>query len=246
MKGLSMYLYMFLITVTRVKCSQREKHDHHGNLLLLMPLYTGSHEWALDRIGLALFRQGWTVTKIRFLTTDHVETASDIETISLKLNQTFSQTRHATQDGRIIVDKYALWNSVRDIRDVDFSGYKALDAFCHTLLSDRELFSYLQSKRFTVAVVDAVSNECGMALIHALGIPAIGHWGGAMTGIESNIMGGFVSPATNPDLMSEVQDLRKFSARLKNSMVALGDYLITLYTAYRANNIIQVSSRSLM
>ena len=52
------------------------------------------------------------------------------------------------------------------------------------LLSDQHLFEMLRARQFDVALVDIISNECGLALAAALKLPVVGFWGFSFVGGE--------------------------------------------------------------
>jgi len=47
---------------------------------------------------------------------------------------------------------------------------------CHTLLSNEPLLAQLKAKGYKIGIIDLIYNECGLALLHHLGIPAVGYW----------------------------------------------------------------------
>jgi len=65
------------------------------------------------------------------------------------------------------------WQSIYEIAP---EVYPILNAQCHALLSNMELFNQLKAKKYKVAVIDLIGNECGLALLHNLGVPAVGYW----------------------------------------------------------------------
>ena len=57
-------------------------------------------------------------------------------------------------------------------------------AWLQDLLSDRQLFEQLRGRRFDVALVDIIANECGLVLAAALRLPVVGFWGFSFVGGE--------------------------------------------------------------
>lgn len=56
------------------------------------------------------------------------------------------------------------------------SAHRIIEAHCASLLGSPILLQLLRERRYTVAVVDLLGNDCGVALARVLGIPVLGSW----------------------------------------------------------------------
>ena len=50
------------------------------------------------------------------------------------------------------------------------------------MLGNKNLIKSLREEKFDVVVIDLLYNECGLALLNHLGLPAIGFWAQSFTG----------------------------------------------------------------
>ena len=97
-----------------------------------------------------------------------------------------------------------------------------------TLLEDAELFSLLRSSRFDVAVVDMFANDCGLALVHAIGIPAVASfWGFSFQGGPVTFTSTFNPPSIVPSFYSGSSSQMGFAERCTNFVLFLGQRMLT-------------------
>jgi hypothetical protein len=57
-----------------------------------------------------------------------------------------------------------------------------MGALCDQMLGNRDLINHLKSEMFDLAIIDLNYNECGLALAHHIGTPAIGFWAQSFSG----------------------------------------------------------------
>ena len=242
----SIIILICLLHLKKLECVRKNYgNSKPGNLLIFYPLYSGSHEYTLDRIGRAFKAQGYNVTKVKAVTTEPIISSAGINTIDVILNESFTEPWFVDEDGRFIVDKKMLWDLKRRFWEFPDQMYLPYFAFCHSILGDQTLIRTLRSMNFTIAIVDSVFNECGNALVKSLDVPIVGFWGCPMEGAQGIPVSGFKSPAVSPHLTSEVNDLTIFSQRLWNSITSFFGYGYMHYTFSKTNEIIQVRIKNI-
>ena len=236
----SIIIFLCLLSHQKLEClGQNNGKGKPGNLLIFQTVYSASHEYTFDRIGLAFKAQGYKVTKVKTAITDPINSNAGINTININFNKSFTEPWFVDHEGRLIVDKKLLWN-YRKVWNLPYNMFSPYWAYCHSILGDEILIKTLRSMNFTIAIVDSVFNDCGNALVKSLDVPIVGFWGSPMEGVQSTFVSGFKSPAVSRHLTSEVNDLTKFRQRLWNTITAFVSYGVLHYTFSNTNEIIQV------
>ena len=62
-----------------------------------------------------------------------------------------------------------MWDRGLNSLSVFDGGMQTVQAACDTLLQNQKLIDHLKEQQFSIAVVDIIYNECGLALAHHLG-----------------------------------------------------------------------------
>ena len=96
------------------------------------------------------------------------------------------------------------------------SPWTTVTAYCHALLSNSALRSYLSSHPVDVAIVDLVYNECGLALAHSLNVPSVGYWAFSFSSGEAEMTTVATPPSHVPAFMTELTDTMTFMERVAN------------------------------
>lgn len=69
---------------------------------------------------------------------------------------------------------------------------------CSAILDNPTLRATLEDAKFDLAIVDTGSNECGLALANALGLPVIGCWGFPSASLEFMFTAASMPPSHVP------------------------------------------------
>lgn len=111
-------------------------------------------------------------------------------------------------------------------------GWRVMEAYCDNLLG-AELPALLRPAAFDVAVVDLIYNECGLALAHQLGIPALGYWAFSLAGGEQEFTTAPANPAFVPGFMSKLTSRMGVLDRTKNLLLkTFNRVLMTVHTNF--------------
>ena len=238
--------YLLYITITAVRSDTNETKSQRNILVVSLPV-PASHKYITELIAMELISQGAHITQMNFNKQSCFTSHPSIETITVKLNNSVLNSELIDENGEIVTDRKALWESSnwwRTFRNMPLRSYGAVaDVLCDAILSDEDLYQLLESRNFSVALVDLMFNECTLALLHQLDIPVVGYWGGGMlNGYETIAMRRFVAPGSYPAFMSHVTDLTKWTERFWNSMVLFFEIVTTSYMLQVTHTSIQVCS----
>ena len=220
-----------------------------SSILLIPPCTGGSHEIHFDKIAEHFISTGYKAVKLRLRRTDEVIKEEDIhiaqstglditcsnmvnssctfQTINLRINTTHCKSRHVTDDGRFHMDFAFLWTTSRYVWNVPMDAFEFGDCLCRMFLENKALLSFLKEQEFRISIIDMAGNDCGLALAHILDIPVVAHNGGVVNVGQGNVALGFLSPAVNVNMMTEISDLRNFGSRLWNFAVTAVDHICT-------------------
>ncbi|XP_069186025.1 UDP-glucuronosyltransferase 2B1 isoform X2 [Procambarus clarkii] len=158
--------------------------DQGAKILVLHPIYAGSHELTLRRFGEELVKRGHQVTQVRWRSSKTREVNSTVEVITLSPDNRDLRYPYMQPDGTFHPPTTMLWERPRHVWQIPTDVFGLIDAHCLTLLGDRDLARRLRAANFTLAVVDIIGNECSLALAHALRLPVVGFWGFSFQGGE--------------------------------------------------------------
>ncbi|XP_043204055.1 UDP-glucuronosyltransferase 1A9-like [Amphibalanus amphitrite] len=209
------------------------------NVLILHPVYAGSHELTLRVLGEQMVARGHNVTQIRFLSRKSKPVDSPVELLSRTVNNTDLRSSYFDRDGVFVPPTDLLWQRTRRLSSLPTDVFSMTHAFCESLLGDHHLFESLRQRRFDVALVDIISNECGLALAAALKLPVVGFWGFSFVGGESHATSTMNLPSVTPTFLSDTGPQMGFTARLYNTLCMIV-HKVLLQVQFRiANEYIQ-------
>uniref|UniRef100_A0A6A7G7R0 UDP-glucuronosyltransferase 2B33-like n=2 Tax=Hirondellea gigas TaxID=1518452 RepID=A0A6A7G7R0_9CRUS len=221
-----------------------------ANVLILHPIYAGSHEVVLRVLGVELVKRGHEVTQLRWKCDNHAiditqnehpagsagadvyDYAADdrfLDVITVSADNSDMRYPYMSSDGSLQLPSKLLWDTERSIYNVPIDVFGLVDAQCSTLLGDAALIAALRHSNFTVALVDVIANECSLALARILGLPVLAYWGFPLQGGEPRRMGVYHLPSTVPAMMSELGSSMTYWQRVANTVLALLDELLVTY-----------------
>ncbi|XP_076055067.1 UDP-glucuronosyltransferase 1A9-like [Oratosquilla oratoria] len=203
--------------------------SQYARILIMHPVYAGSHELILRQFGERMVSRGHQVTQIRWRSTKTTEVESPVEIITLSPDNHDLRYPYMQADGTFEPPAKMLWDRRLSITEIPTDVFLIIEAHCRHLLGDTVLLQRLRLQNFTVAVVDLMANECSLAVAHHLGIPTVAFWGLLFQGPEVSEMGIFVPPSVVPAFMSEFKPRMSFLERVWNSCMALAQRLILEY-----------------
>ncbi|XP_037094196.1 UDP-glucuronosyltransferase 2B20-like [Pollicipes pollicipes] len=194
-------------------------------LLILHPLYPGSHELVLRSLGERLAAEhGFNVTQVRWLSdrSPPVPANSSVEVLTRTVEGSALTGGLVDEAGRFLVPGAHLW------RRATFPAafVATLGPHCADLLGDRRLLARLRRRRFDVALVDFVCNECGLLLAAALRLPTVGFWGMRFAGPDIVPTQALNLPAVTPTAFSGLPPVMTFVQRLRNAAQVVADRLL--------------------
>ncbi|XP_037093340.1 UDP-glucuronosyltransferase 1A8-like [Pollicipes pollicipes] len=188
------------------------------NVLILHPVYAGSHELTLRVLGEQMVERGHNVTQIRWLSRKSKPVQSPVELFSRRVNNSDLRSSYFDRDGVFVPPTDMLWQRRRRLYRLPTDVFSMTRAHCQDLLGDRQLFETLRRRRFDVALVDIISNECGLALAAALQLPVVGFWGFSFVGGESHATSTMNLPSVTPTFLSDTGPQMSLSERLYNTI----------------------------
>ena len=101
-----------------------------------------------------------------------------------------------------------------------------MGAHCETLLGNRHLYEELEKEKFELAIIDILYNECGLAMLHQLGIPTVGYWAFPFASGEADYTTAFLPSSHVPAFLSKLSDEMNFWQRVYNTVMKAGSHLI--------------------
>ncbi|KAK3866765.1 hypothetical protein Pcinc_027723 [Petrolisthes cinctipes] len=201
--------------IPKSACKSRQKG---GNVLILHPIFSGSHERVVRGVGEVLAKRGHQVTQIRWRSSLTQEVNSSVKIITLSPDNSDLRYPYMDRNGTFHPPITMLWERPRRT--------------WQKLLGDTALLKELKEGRYSVAVVDLIANECSLALAYRLGLPVVGYWGYNYQGSQPGHMGMLQSPGVVPAFMSELGASMTFPDRVFNALVVLVESIFSAYQLY--------------
>lgn len=222
---------LYLLCLLSAAHAHREPQERTegANVLILHPIYAGSHELTLRKFGEKLVERGHRVTQLRWRSSKTRPVSSSVEVITLSPDNHDLRYPYMNQDGTFQPPTSMLWERPRHMWQLPTDVFGLMDAHCEAILGDEGLKSRLRSANFSLALVDIIANECSLALAFDLNLPVVGFWGFSFQGAESRAAGVFQSPALVPNFLSEVGATMTFTERVWNTLVMLAETAIITY-----------------
>ncbi|XP_023346393.1 UDP-glucuronosyltransferase 2C1 isoform X2 [Eurytemora carolleeae] len=211
-----------------------------SNILVLHPLYAGSHELVLRIIGDELVRRGHNVTQVRFLQTNsqnNLDTRVHVITVPID-GKKYPCSRYINEDGEFDIGKNmgpVIWNSADTPYSIPYDLYCVTHVHCKMMLEDKRLLETLNATRFDVAIVDLIANECGLAFARVLGLPVASFWGFGYQGGEVRYTSSWNPASLVPSFMSGLGRNMNFWQRNKNLLYYFGHAVLQYWQASTAD-----------
>ena len=213
------------------------------NVLVLHPMYAGSHVLTLHSVCVRLLERGHTVTTVKFRDgrlpalrgADHPNyTLHDKTVNNSEGNLPFVSPGEEAAFEMPLREIWAMGGSIVWTLLQMFGAHGLLmDKYCQIML-DPDLAAQLleRGRQYDVAIVDLIFNECGLALAHRLGAPAVGYWAFSMAnGLqEFTTMDAMTSYV--PNTMSRLGGRMTLPERTLNLLVKLACRIYMYYEAH--------------
>ena len=151
-----------------------------ANVLIILPLYTGSHGIILESFGEYMMTRGHNVTMIKFQDANRPRVESKINIVDLKVQDGQGYcSSYLDSEGRVDIGKKVskvLWQNTGTVGLARPEVFKCAPVVCDSILGDKELFERMEESEFDVALVDMAFNFCGMVFAKALDLPITTFW----------------------------------------------------------------------
>ena len=236
-KGRYKYILTFLSQITNVTIPLWTGE----NILILHPVFCGSHESVLRSLGNHLVQQGHQVTQVLF---KHKKSPKELNTnvsiFTLTINDNLNNCGRYVNDKGVLDTGIAwgkyFWNQGHSIFSLPLDLFCLIDVHCYTLHHDPQLKHLLKTQTFDLAIIDLIGNECGIALVKSLQVPIIGFWGFPFHGGEAAYTSLFHPPSLYPAFFSGLQMKMNFGERFVNFILHLLHRLYTDFLLAYANS----------
>ena len=194
------------------------------NILILHPIYCGSHEFVLRTLGDHLVQRGHQVTQVRFKQKNsHMDLKTNVSVLTLNISDHLNNCgRYVNEDGVLDISTVGakiLWDQGHSVFGLPLDIFCLTDVHCYTLHHHPELRSLLQNQTFDLVIIDLIGNECSIALAKSLQIPIIGFWGFPFHGGEAAYTSIPHPPSLYPTFFSGYKMKMDFVERLGNSLL---------------------------
>jgi len=209
------------------------------NILVVHPLYAGSHVLTLHTLSKHLIGKGHQVTTFKY-TDDklpNLDYRASHRVIERSFNNTDENFPFVTpgEKAQFRLPLEMIWskgnNVLWTILQMVYADKVLMAEFCSQVLRP-SLVEELLDQKFDVAVIDLMFNECGLALAHQLGVPSVGYWAFSFaSGVQEYTSMG-APPSFVPAMMSRMSTKMNFIERTFNFALKSVE---RLYMAYHAS-----------
>jgi len=225
---------MLLLTTIAVLAAGAALEVEGANILILHPLYAGSHDLVLRLIGDRLVSRGHTVTQVRYAGTNmKYDLDTNVTVMTLKIDDSrYPCPRYINRNGEFDIQNREMnlgpiiWNKADAPFTLPTDVYCVTHVHCQMILEDQTLFKQLKALEFDLAIVDLIANECSLALARALGLPVATFWGFGFQGGEVMHTSNWNPPSLVPAFMSGLDRHMNFWERCVNMAYTLGHVVL--------------------
>ena len=216
------------------------------HFVIMHPFQSGSHILTLHTISEQLVSRGHNVTTIRFVQ-NHKLYLKDLgpghTDIVLYLNNSDGSMPSVTGGERGVFEMpmNLLWTSglsPTSLFVMPSDPWIVVRSYCNTLLGNKELVSRLSKEKFDVAIVDLITNECGLALAHHLKLPTIGYWAFSFSNGEADYTTVATPPSHIPCFLSSLSHNMSFMERVYNFVLKVSSQLLMQYHTWVCDSVI--------
>lgn len=215
-----------------------------ANILMLHPIYCGSHEFVLRQMGDQLVSRGHEVTQIRYKQTNsHSNLKTNVSVLTLDIEDSLNNCgRFVNKNGSLDINKVGakiLWNDGHSVLGLPTDIFCLTDAHCQTLFNSKVVSRLLNETSFDLVIIDYIGNECSIALAASLEIPMVGFWGFTYHGGEVAYTSAFNPPSIQPAFFSGLQRKMNFLERVYNFMLHIFHRFYADYQTYYASHYVR-------
>ena len=212
--------FYFILFAFRIAVSSGE------NILILHPIYCGSHEFVLRSLGDHLVQRGHQVTQVRFKQKNsHMELKTNVSVLTLNIKDHLNNCGRYVNDEGVLdistVGAKILWDQGHSVFGLPLDIFCLTDVHCYTLRHHPQLQQLLETQTFDLVIIDLIGNECSIALAKSLQAPIIGFWGFPFHGGEAAYTSVFHPPSLYPTFFSGLQMKMNFGERFGNFLLHL-------------------------
>ncbi|CAG7786585.1 unnamed protein product [Allacma fusca] len=231
----AIFVVFLTLFVLNTKCAK---------ILVLHPLHGGSHKLQMQVLSKHLIGHGHQVTTLSF---QNVGDVTELETNNITnyiLTVDNSDGRYpymtVESQGRFRFPVELLWKSGHNPHYLPLNAFKMTEALCRALLENEQLLGTLRQEKFDLAIVDVISNECGLAFAYQAGISStIAYWALFPVNGEMDYIGSFLPPSFVPTFLSQLSERMSFMERLYNTYLRLGGSLVMEFQFHLTHKYIQ-------
>ena len=178
-----------------------------ANILILHPVYSGSHTIVLRQFGDYLVSRGHHVTQVKFRQSNsNSDPHSKVDVLNLAVKDPSRQCwNFINADGEFDLGITAgsfLWNQGSSLLMFPTNVFCLVRTHCNTLFSSAAFAEKVNSTVFDVALVDLFLNDCGLAYARSMGIPVAGFWGWSLQSSEVGHLPVLNLPSFVPNTLS--------------------------------------------
>lgn len=188
-----------------------------SNILIIQPLFSGSHGIILRIFCDYLITRGHNVTVLKFQTVQEPKfDNSSVNVIEFPAKDGHRNCpNYFTPEGKWDVGiSFAdqIWNFDGGLCFMKWDMFCRFRVQCETLLQE-SLVQTLGSMNFDVAIVDLISNGCSVALAKALDLPVASFWVYGFTGFDSSVTPAQALPSIVPAYFAGLPEQMTFFER---------------------------------
>ena len=217
---------------------------HSANILILHPLYSGSHTIVLRQFGDYLVSRGHNVTQVKFRQSNsNSDPDTQVKVIDLPILDRDGSCGDFIKGGEFNLGVGAadvFWSKGTSMGMIPPNVFCVPRSHCNTLFSSRTFDHLMNSTDFDVALVDLFTNACGVAYMRSLGIPIAGFWGWSFQTTDVEHSPVLNLPSFVPATLSGLGPVMSFKERVMNfALVAVQRLLLGVYEATTQEKISQ-------
>ena len=197
-----------------------------ANILILHPLYVGSHTIVLQQFGDYLVSRGHHVTQVKFRESNSkLNPNTKVEVIDLPARDPTGQCwNFINSDGEFdlgIAAANMFWEKGSSMKMLPPNVFCIPRTHCDSLFNSKVFADKMNSTKFDVALVDLFTNECGLAYVRSLNIPVAGFWGWSFTSSEVGHTSVMNLPSHVPATFSGLHAVMNFRERIVNFVLSV-------------------------
>jgi len=206
------------------------------NILVVHPIYAGSHVLTIHTLSKELIARGHSVTTFKYKDNKlpNLDYGPRHTMIQRSLNNTGHRFPFVTkgEEAQFRLPLEVIWsqgtNLMWTIWQMVVGDKILMEEFCGQVLKP-SLVEELLDEKFDVAIIDLMFNECGLALANQLELPSVGYWAFSFaSGVqEFTTMG--APPSFVPTMMSRMGQKMNFIDRSVNLVFKLMSHLYMSY-----------------